>query len=37
MSMLSPVKEVRLVKDRLSSVSWGFAFVEYYDLEVRNL
>jgi len=36
MSMLSPVKEVRLVKDRLSSVSWGFAFVEYYDLEAAN-
>jgi len=36
MSMLAPVKEVRLVKDRLSSVSWGFAFVEYYDLDAAN-
>lgn len=36
MCMLSPVKEVRLVKDRLSKVSWGFAFVEYYDLDAAN-
>ncbi|OUM59801.1 hypothetical protein PIROE2DRAFT_14567 [Piromyces sp. E2] len=36
MSMIAPVKEVRLVKDRLSSVSWGFAFVEYYDLDAAN-
>lgn len=36
MCLLSPVKEIRLVKDRLSSVSWGFAFVEYYDLDAAN-
>lgn len=29
------VKEVRLVKDRLSHLSWGFAFVEYTDVPVR--
>ncbi len=36
MSVLAPVKEVRLVRDRLSRMSWGFAFVEYYDLDVRK-
>jgi len=34
--MLAPVKEVRLVRDRLSSISWGFAFAEYYDLNAAN-
>jgi len=36
MRMIAPVKEVRLVKDRISNVSWGFAFVEFYDLDAAN-
>ncbi|KAI9138067.1 hypothetical protein BKA69DRAFT_1127685 [Paraphysoderma sedebokerense] len=31
-SGLSLVKQVRLIRDRMTNLSWGFAFVEYFDL-----
>jgi len=31
---LSPLRRVLLIKDRLSRMSWGFAFLEYNDKQV---
>ena len=31
---LSPLRRVLLIKDRLSRMSWGFAFLEYNDEQV---
>ncbi|KAJ3092941.1 hypothetical protein HK102_000035 [Quaeritorhiza haematococci] len=30
---MGPIKEVRIVRDRLSNLSWGFGFVELYDVQ----
>ncbi|KAJ1561440.1 hypothetical protein HK405_003914, partial [Cladochytrium tenue] len=36
MKAIAPVKEVRIVKDRVSDISWGFGFVEFADIETST-
>ncbi|KAJ3334199.1 hypothetical protein HDU76_006571 [Blyttiomyces sp. JEL0837] len=36
MMQLAPVKEVRIVKDRSTHLSWGFGFIEFPDVETAT-